>query len=83
MKGPQQQTCIRKQRIGDIAGLHAHEFVEEDCEQDHRQQRLNDHPGCAHECLLVAHLDVPPRQKVQQLTVGPELIEIEFDPRFD
>jgi hypothetical protein len=37
-------------------------------------------PGRAQHCLLVAHLDVAPDQKIQELAVAPQLAKIDEMP---
>src|SRR5882724_5122944 len=55
-------------------------LTEEQGEHQHRRQGLQDCPRGAQRRLLVAHLEVAPGQKVQQLMVGPQIAESERHP---
>ncbi len=45
---------------------------EYDGEDQHCDQRLQDHPAYANGSLLVPDFDLPPDQKVQQLAILPQ-----------
>ena len=55
-------------------------MTKKDAEDDHREERLDDGPGRADYRLLVAHLDVAPREEVQQFAVVPDLAQIHGHP---
>jgi hypothetical protein len=55
----------------------AADLVDHDREDDHGQERLQDRPGRAEERLLVAHLDVAPREEEQELAEAPEVGQAE------
>src|SRR5882724_8317944 len=55
-------------------------LTEEQGEHQHRRQGLQDCPRGSQRRLLVAHLEVAPGQKVQQLMVGPQIAEPKRHP---
>ena len=79
-EGPGQQAGEREQRIRKPVRADVREPPEEDREDDHRQQRLQNGPGDAEQRLLVAHLDVAPDQEVEQLAIGPDVLQPEGAP---
>ena len=72
--------CASDVSIGDTLNLC--EPTEEQAENDQRKEGLDNGPGRAQHRLLVADLDVPPGEEVQQLAVLPELMEPERNPAF-
>src|SRR5207244_11824394 len=59
--------------------LDASDSAERVREQKHERERLQQSPGGSEHRLRVAHLDVSPRQEVDDLAVMPELSEIRQD----
>ena len=77
---PRQQRGVAEDGVRNAVGGHLRELAEEDAEGDHHQERLDERPGGAKDGLLVADGDVAPSEQVRQLTVVPELAQIELHP---
>ena len=77
---PREKRRIREDRIRNALGREVGESPEDECKDDHRQERLQDRPQHADRRLLVAHRDVSPCERQQQLPVLPELQDVEVWP---
>ena len=47
---------------------------------DHQRKGLDDRPERPERRLLVANLDVPPDQEIEQFTELPDLVQLQGDP---
>jgi hypothetical protein len=43
----------------------------------HGEEGLNNRPSCTKDSLLVAYLDVPPGQKIEEFSIFPQFSELE------
>ena len=77
---PGKQRRVREYRIRDAVRGEVRELPEDECERNHRQERLQDRPRDADRRLLVANGDVAPGEPEQQLAVVPQLGDVEMRP---
>src|SRR5262249_15614622 len=77
---PRQQARISEERVGYTVGRNTGQPAEEQREDQHRKERLNDRPRGPEQCLFVAHLDITPCQEIDQLSIRPEVPEVERGP---
>ena len=77
---PGDQAGEDEQGIRHVARGAGRRLAKEEAEDQHRRQRLQDRPGRPQNRLLVTHLDVAPGQEEQELTVPPELPQIDELP---
>ena len=66
----------REDRIREALRRQVGELPEDEREDDHRQERLQHRPRDADQRLLVAHLDVAPREDQREVASAPELPEV-------
>src|SRR5205085_2973724 len=81
-ESPRNETGERKKWIRNSRRRNTREPAKEDRKDDHHEQRLENGPRSAERSLLVAHFDVAPGQKKEQLTIGPNVFEAEKAPFF-
>ena len=55
---------------------------EKKAEDHHGEKWLDNGPGGTKNCLFVTHLDVTPGQKIEQIPILPQILELERDPPF-
>src|ERR1051326_2212371 len=77
---PRKQRSEREQRIRNSFGRDSGKAAEEDAEYDHHREWLKNRPDDSQSRLLVANLNVAPRQKVNEFTVRPQLAWIKQPP---
>src|SRR5204863_4976840 len=77
---PGNESAEEEDWIGRAAGWDAGQAPEEDTEDDHGRERLEHRPRRSQRRLLIADLDVPPHQEVEELTVLPELSDPQSSP---
>ncbi len=77
---PRQERRVREDRIRHAVRREVGEPAEDEREDDHREEGLEDRPGHPDGRLLVAHRDVAPDERSQQLAVVPQLPDVEVRP---
>jgi len=70
---PGKHGGIHEYRVRHPFGGKLRELAEDDGEDDHGEQRADNAPGNADDCLLVADKHITPGEKVKQLAVPPEV----------
>src|SRR6185503_13499553 len=63
-------------RIRRVSGRKLRKLAKYQRENNHRQKRADQAPGDANDGLLIANGDVSPGQKVEQLSIGPEITPV-------
>ncbi len=79
---PGQEGCQRENRVWQVAAVDFEQVAKDDRSDGSGQNGLQDRPGDAQRGLLVAHLDVPPGEEVNQLAVVPEFLQVDAQPAF-
>ena len=82
---PREHGRKNQDGVGDPFGRQLGQLAEDKSEHDHGEQRPDDAPGDADGRLFIAHEDVSPRDKIEQLTVAPQVLPVVFfgAARFD
>ena len=77
---PWKQRSQREERIRNAVRRNSSKTAEENAEDNHHRERLKNGPDDSQCSLLIADLDVAPRQKVNELPVRPQLTRIQQPP---
>src|SRR5581483_11270988 len=77
---PRQESRERKDRVRQIVRREFGEIAKDERKDNRRRQRLQRDPRDAEYRLLVAHLDIAPHQKIQQLAIFPHIVQMQRRP---